>query len=400
MVTILAKLGTIVNFVVLSTIDFLAILKSAKVSKNSLLLVRLDTIGDYILFRNSIEALRRSEKYKHYKITLCGNIAWKELAETFDKKFIDEFIWINTKKLNRNPFYRYKTLRNISRMGFETAIQPTYSREYYTGDAVIRASKAEEKTGSQGDSGYMRPWQKRLSDRWYTRLIPASSGLMMELRRNAEFMRGLGLTSFLARVPVIDMAGGKIGLIEEREYYVLVPGALQKHRRWPVENFAKLAEKIYHATGWAGVICGGKGEEELGQNLKNLSCAPLHNIAGKTSLPELANIVRDAQMVVANETGTVHIAAATGTAVVCILGGGHYGRFVPYQVEKETSCRLPVVVTHEMPCFNCNWQCKYETGKGAPFPCIKNISVVDVWAKVHILIEQIRTEQGSRRIHG
>jgi ADP-heptose:LPS heptosyltransferase len=400
MVTILAKLGTIINFVVLSTIDFLAISKSAKVSKNTLLLVRLDTIGDYVLFRNSIEALRKSEKYKHYKITLCGNIAWKELAETFDKKFIDEFIWINTKKLNRNPFYRYKTLRDISRMGFEVAIQPTYSREYYTGDTVIRASQAKEKTGSQGECGYMRPWQKRLSDRWYTRLIPASPRLTMELCRNAEFMRGLGLTSFCARVPVIDMAGGKTRLVKEREYYVLVPGALQKCKRWPVENFARLAEKIHDATGWAGVICGSKDEKKLGQNLKNLSRAPLHNIAGKTSLPELVRVVRDARLVIANDTGTVHIAAATGTAVVCILGGGHYGRFVPYQVEKEISCRLPVVVTHKMPCFNCNWQCKYETGKGAPLLCIKNISVEDVWAQVRILIEQIRTEQGSRRTHG
>jgi ADP-heptose:LPS heptosyltransferase len=148
------------------------------------------------------------------------------------------------------------------------------------------------------------------------------------------------------------------------------------------------------------VICGGKDEKKLGQNLKNLSRAPLHNITGKTSLSELICVVRDARLVIANDTGTVHIAAATGTAVVCILGGGHYGRFVPYQVEKEISCRLPVVVTHKMPCFNCNWQCKYETGKGAPFPCIKNISAEDVWAQVRILIEQIRTEQGSRRIHG
>jgi ADP-heptose:LPS heptosyltransferase len=392
MVKILAELGTIINFIVLSTIDFLAISKSAKVSKNTLLLVRLDTIGDYVLFRNSIEALRKSEKYKHYKIILCGNIAWKELAETFDTKFIDEFIWVNTKKLNLNIFYRYNILRGISQRGFEAAIQSTYSREFFGGDAIIKASNAKERIGSRGDCSNIKPWQKRLSDRWYTRLIPASPEPMMELRRNAEFMRGLGLTSFSARAPVIDMASGKTGLIEEREYYVLVPGALQKCRRWPIENFARLAEKIHDATGWAGVICGSKDEEELGQTLKNLSCAPLHNIAGKTSLSELVCVVRDAQLVVANETGTVHIATATRTGVVCILGGGHYGRFIPYQVEEETSCRLPVVVTHKMPCFDCNWQCKYETGKGAPFLCIKNISVEDVWAQVRILIEQICTE--------
>jgi ADP-heptose:LPS heptosyltransferase len=389
MTKIAGELEDFVRFLILSGVDFLAISKPPKVNGNRLLLVRIDAMGDYILFRNSIEALKKSEKYKGYKITLCGNIAWKNLAETLDKKFVDEFIWINTKKFIKNVFYRYNILRAISEKGFGVTINPIYSRDFFVADAVTKASNAKERIGSQGDYSNIRPWQKRLSDRWYTRLIPASSGLMMELCRNAEFMRGLGLTSFFACAPVIDLADGKTKLIEEREYYVLVTGALQKCRRWPVENFARLAEKIYDATGWAGVICGGKDEEELGQSLKNLSCAPLHNIAGKTSLTELARVVRNAQLVVANETGTVHIAAATGTAVVCILGGGHYGRFVPYQVEKEASCRLPVVVTYKMPCFNCNWQCKYETDKDVPYPCIKNISVEDVWGHVRTLIEQV-----------
>ncbi len=399
MVKILAKLGTVINFLMLSGIDFFAISKSTEVSKNTLLLVRVDAIGDYVLFRNFIEALRKSEKYKNYKITLCGNIVWKELAEALDKEFVDEFIWIDTKKLKRNIFYRYHILRSISQKGFETAIQPTYSREYYTGDAIIRASSAKERTGSQGDCSNIRPWLKRLSDHWYTHLVSASSEPMMELCRNAEFVRGLGLSSFFASVPVIYIADGRSGLIEEREYYILVPGALHKCRRWPVENFARLAEKIHDATGWAGVICGGKGEEKLGQDLKNLSGARLYNIAGKTSLLELVRIVRDAKLVIANETGTVHIAAATGTAVVCILGGGHYGRFVPYQVEKQTLRRLPVVVTQKMPCFNCNWRCKYETNKDVPVPCIRNISVEEVWGPVNILIEQICAEQNSGTAH-
>jgi ADP-heptose:LPS heptosyltransferase len=162
-----------------------------------------------------------------------------------------------------------------------------------------------------------------------------------------------------------------------------------------------LAEKIYTTTGWRAVICGGKDEEELGQRLTKLSHTPLHNIAGKTSLSDLVNIINKAELLVANETGSVHIAAAVGTPVVCILGGGHYGRFMPYQVEKETSRQLPVTVTYKMPCFNCNWQCIYKTDRNAPFPCIKNISVGDVWAQARILIEQISRKQATpRRPHG
>ena len=283
-----AKLGTIINFAALSVTDFFAVSKPAKVQDKTLLLVRLDSIGDYVLFRNSLDALRKSEKYGHYRITLCGNIAWKEFAETFDKKFIDEFIWINTKKLNRNLFYRFKSLRGIFQKGFETAIQPTYSREYYTGDAVIRASQAKEKTGSQGDSVYMRLWQKRLSDRWYTHLVAASPEPMMELCRNAEFMRGLGFSSFRAGAPFIDIPRGKSPLVEDNKYYVLIIGSLIEHKRWPIERFARVAEKIHAAAGWTGLICGGKNDKESGEKLKNLCSAPLRNMAGKTSLSDLA----------------------------------------------------------------------------------------------------------------
>ena len=44
------------------------------IKPKSLLLIRLDAIGDYILFRNFIEELKKDEKYKHYSITLLGNI--------------------------------------------------------------------------------------------------------------------------------------------------------------------------------------------------------------------------------------------------------------------------------------------------------------------------------------
>ncbi len=393
MVKILAKLGTIINFLVLSSIDFFAISKSTEINKNTLLLVRMDAIGDYVLFRNTIEALRKSGKYKDYKITLCGNIAWKELAEALDKEFIDEFIWINTKKLKRNIFYRYHILRSISQRGFETAIQPTYSREYYTGDAVIRASQAKEKTGSRGDGGYMRPWQKRLSDRWYTHLVPASPEPMMELCRNAEFMRGLGFGSFRAGAPFIDIPQDKSPLVGDAKYYVLIIGALLEHRRWPIERFARLAEKIHDATGWTGLICGGKSDKEAGEKLKSLCSVPLRNMAGKTSLSDLAKIMDNARLVVANETGPTHIAAATGAPVVCILGGGHYGRFMPYQTEVEPSRRLPAAVIHKMPCFGCYWNCIYKTARNMPFPCIDKITVEDVWNHVNVIIEQTKKEK-------
>ena len=93
-------------------------------------------------------------------------------------------------------------------------------------------------------------------------------------------------------------------------------------------------------------------------------------------------MVSDAKFLIGNETSAIHIAAAVRTPSVCILGGGHFGRFIPYKLEKEPDGPLPIPVYYKMTCFNCNWNCIYPIKKGEPTPCIKDITVDHVWKKV------------------
>ncbi|HOV12846.1 MAG TPA: hypothetical protein PK771_01060, partial [Spirochaetota bacterium] len=68
-------------------------------SKKELLIVKLDAIGDYIIFRNFIEEIKKSEKFCDYDITILGNILWKDLSEKQDSDFIKNFVWITKKSL-------------------------------------------------------------------------------------------------------------------------------------------------------------------------------------------------------------------------------------------------------------------------------------------------------------
>ncbi len=101
------------------------------------------------------------------------------------------------------------------------------------------------------------------------------------------------------------------------------------------------------------------------------------NLAAKTTLPEFVEVIRRAKILVSNDTAAVHISAAVGTPSVCILGGGHYGRFLPYSLETENST-TPVSVIHKMDCYNCNWICTQPSKKGKAAPCIANIRVEQV----------------------
>ena len=115
--------------------------------------------------------------------------------------------------------------------------------------------------------------------------------------------------------------------------------------------------------------------------------SPLLNWVGRTTLPGLAAVLAHAELLVGNETSAIHIAAAVGTPAVCIVGGGHYGRFMPYLVE-EDGRPLPVAAVHRMGCFHCDWRCVYHPPKGTPVPCIEKVEVEDVWAAVRVALAE------------
>jgi ADP-heptose:LPS heptosyltransferase len=282
--------------------------------------------------------------------------------------------------------YRFQTLLKLRREGFSTAIQPTYSREYFYGDSAVRASGATERVGSAGDCSNASAREKRVSDGWYTRLVPAAGGPTMELVRNAEFVRGLGLREFRASLPSLAVGPDLPAGFHAADYYVLFPGAGWDRRQWPVANFAETARRVFAATGWRGVVCGGGGEAPLGETLARGAGVPIENWAGKTSLAELAAVIKGARLLLGNETSAVHLAAAVSTPAVCIAGGGHYGRFVPYRLEAAADRPLPVTVSRRMDCFNCNWRCVRDARPGQPVPCIARVTVDDAWKAVQPII--------------
>lgn len=137
------------------------VLYSCSGSSDRVLVVRLDAIGDYVLFRNFLADIKASDKYKHKKITLVGNIAWREIAEFFDSDVVDDFIWIDRTRFVRNIHYRFNKLSEIRSCCPSTVIQPTYSREFFLGDSVVDICSAREKIGSVGDCSNIKSWQKK-----------------------------------------------------------------------------------------------------------------------------------------------------------------------------------------------------------------------------------------------
>ncbi len=119
------QIRNVFNFLIFLFLDFFIGLKKQNVNPGSLLFLRFDSIGDYLLFRNFLAIIREEEKYKNCKITLCGNIIWKELAETLDSDVIDEFIWMDRKKFLKSISYKFSFLKRFIQKGLKRLlIQP------------------------------------------------------------------------------------------------------------------------------------------------------------------------------------------------------------------------------------------------------------------------------------
>lgn len=354
-------------------LDGLVLLAVPKAQKTpSLLLIRLDLIGDFVIWLDAAQHFRRL--YPAHSITLLAHPSWAELAQQLPHW--DEVITVDSKRLIRSPLYRWRIMYQLRRKGFAMAIQPAYSRVCHVGDSLVRITGAPIRIGFDGDLSNISVANKRRADRWYTHLAPARTGLLMELERNAEFVSYLACHLIQPKLPVLPVMSA-VPPAPTVPYCILFPGASWSGRCWPAERFAAVGRLLRERFGWQILVCGSAAEAALCGEVANAIGGAADNRAGKTSLVELVELVRGAALLVGNETSAVHIAAAVNTPSVCILGGGHYGRFIPYSIGLKG--KLPVAAVREMSCFHCNWACTQSHVEGDAVPCVQGVSVAQVF---------------------
>jgi hypothetical protein len=156
-----------------------------KSANKDILLVKLDKLGDYILFRNFIE-MAYKEHHPSGRLVLCGNIAWKELAEKLDGAFIHKFVWIDPARLQDN-LYRFSVYQKIRQAKCNRIINCSYSRTNEC-DKIVMHSGAKETVGFYGDDTNMLAQIKELNDAKYTLLAPSPEQCMFEFYGTNYFL--------------------------------------------------------------------------------------------------------------------------------------------------------------------------------------------------------------------
>ncbi len=96
-------------------------------------------------------------------------------------------------------------------------------------------------------------------------------------------------------------------------------GASEERRRWPVEYFAALGDRLWAEQRLCPVLLGSPAEKEIVRGYAAATHAPFADFVGATSIPELAALLPETRLLVSNDTGTMHLAAGLGVPVLAIF---------------------------------------------------------------------------------
>ncbi|NGM24206.1 glycosyltransferase family 9 protein [Roseomonas stagni] len=343
-----------------------------------LLIVRLDRIGDFLLGLPAATRIARSFKQRGWRIVVVANADFADwVADIPD--LADEVIGVHRHRFVAKPLYRARLLSRIRRLAPTVAIQPTWSRELLTGDAIMRASAAPRRVGWVGDTANATALERWLGGRAHTELHRTAE--KTELRRNEALLPLIGVPAQREAAPAVPAAPLE-GLGLPPRYAVLAPGARSELRRWPPDRVAAIATLLLEGFGIAPVLCGGPAERAVADAVLRHATVPVLDLVGR-DLRLLSAVIGGARLVVANDSAAIHFAALLGVPSVCVAGGGFpTERFLGYADSALFTPRQPLVAVRPMPCFGCQWECRFRPGPAEPAPCVDAIPVQAVAAAV------------------
>lgn len=158
---------------------------------------------------------------------------------------------------------------------------------------------------------------------------------------------------------------------------VLNPGGNWAQKRWPKENFSVLSAVLIRDYDAKIILTGAAKDKKLADEIADLSGMPLINLCGKTTLKQLAALMRKVDVAVSNDSGPLHIASSVGAKIIGIFGPTSILLTGPYKIDNSKTISKDVGCV--IPCYKQNC---------SDIRCMKAVTVDDV-------LEQIKKITGK-----
>jgi lipopolysaccharide heptosyltransferase II len=314
-----------------------------------LLLVRLDNLGDVLMTTPAIATLRAWLPEAH--ITLLTSPSGALLAPHLPE--VDEVAawhapWVKNDAAI-SPTAELQRVAELAEARYDAAViftvctQSALPAALFTWLAGIPLRLAH---GRENPYALLSDW------------VPDPDGDLAtarhEVQRQLDLVASVGFVAtddrlrFSLRAEDVRSVGALLrnaGIDPERPLVIVHPGATAESRRWPAERFGAAARDIARTAGAAIAFTGSLSEVPLIERAQAELDAPSTSFAGQLSLGELGALIARSALVVANNTGPVHLAAALGTPVVDLYALTN-PQHTPWRVRSR-------VLFRDVPCRNC-----------------------------------------------
>ncbi len=280
---------------------------------NRIIIVRMDRIGDVVLSTAAIKAVR--DAYPKSYIAVLVRPYAREVVD--GNPYIDEVMTYDKSGKEKSLTGKIRFIANLKSKKFDLAIilHPKNSSHIFTYLAGIPKRL-----------GYDRKLGVLLTDK-----IPHTKqyGLKHEIDCALDLLRYIGIESpdKSLHMPVNSASEERVkslfqknGISPNGPVITIHPAASCMSRRWALERFAEASDILAQKYGARIVIISGSGDDKImGDKLaKMMKSGPL-NLAGKTTVSDLASILRKSRLLISNDSGPVHISCAVGTPVISIF---------------------------------------------------------------------------------
>jgi lipopolysaccharide heptosyltransferase II len=304
---------------------------------SNLLCVRLDSLGDVLMTTPAMRAFR--ETFPGSRLTLLTSPAGAALAGLLPE--VDEMIVFNAPWMKAAAGIAFEDLRLIEQLrerSFDAAaIFTVYSQ------SALPAAYLCHLAGIPRRLAHCRENPYRLLTDWIPDPEPSAT-VRHEVRRQLDLAAAVGCRTadehLSFRVP--ECAAERVAALSLPSPLVLVhPGASAASRRYPPESYSSALDLL----GCEVVFTGDPAEKALVESVRSGLAVGSRSLAGELSVAELGALIDAADLLICNNTGPAHIAAALGTPVVELYALTN-PQHTPWQVASR-------VLFHDVPCRNC-----------------------------------------------
>lgn len=312
------------------------------------LCVRLDSLGDVLMCTPAMRALRA--QHPERSLTLLTSPAGAALApylDDVDEAIVWEAPWMKSSAPAR-PEQHLDWIASLAARGFDAAVVFTcYSQ------SALPAALLCQLAGIPLRLAYCREKPYQLLSDWIADPEPGAL-VRHEVQRQLDLVRHVGAEiaderlAFTPQGSDFDAVRRRLrqaGIDPEGRWLVLHPGASAPSRRYPPHHWQTLARMLGERIGCPLVFTGAAHEAALIERIAPADTARVHSFAGQLGVGELGALLALSSLVVSNNTGPAHLAAAVGAPVVDL-----YALTNP----QHTPWRVPSrVLNHDVECRNC-----------------------------------------------